>query len=206
MKTVSIKAEKRDQVGKAASKKIRKAGKVPCIAYAQNVSISFSADPLELREIIFTPDFKLAEIDLDGEVKTCILKDVQFHPVTDEVIHVDFLELTEGATFKVEVPIRFKGTSKGVKEGGKLQQTVRKLKIKTDKDHLVDSIVLDITNLKLGQSIRVRDVEPIEGVEIVNAPGIPVAIVEVPRALKSAGAKGPADAVEAGGEETEAEA
>lgn len=190
MKTVSINAEKREQVGKAASKKIRKQGMVPCIVYANNEATSFAAKPLELRDIIFTPDFKLAEINLDGKSKTCILKDVQFHPVTDEVIHVDFLELTEGATFKVEVPVRFKGTSKGVKAGGKLQQTVRKLKIKTDKEHLVDSITLDITNLKLGQSIRVRDVEPIEGVEIVNAPGIPVAIVEVPRALKSAGAKG----------------
>jgi large subunit ribosomal protein L25 len=189
MKTVEINAEKRDSLGSVGAKGVRKEGKVPCVMYANTDSVSFTAHPLELRDIIFTSDFKIAHIQLDGSTTKCILKAVQFHPVTDQVIHVDFLQLIEGNTMKVEVPVRFKGASQGVKEGGKLQQTLRKVKIKTTPENLVDEIVMDISHLKLGQSIRVRDIKPLEGVEILNSPGIPIATIEIPRALRSAGAK-----------------
>jgi len=189
MKTVEIKAEKKDTAGKTAAKNIRKEGKVPCVMYAGVTATSFSADPMELRDVIFTPDFKLVHVNLDGKTVKCILKDVQYHPVTDQVMHVDFLELTEGNTIKVEVPVRFSGASQGVKEGGKLQQTLRRVKIKTTPDKLVDEIVMDISHLKLGQSIRVRDIKPIDGVEVLNSSGIPIATIEIPRALRSAGAK-----------------
>lgn len=189
MKTVEIKAEKKDTAGKTAAKSIRKEGKVPCVMYAGVTATSFSANPMELRDVIFTPDFKLVHVNLDGKIVKCILKDVQYHPVTDQVMHVDFLELTEGHTIKVEVPVRFSGASQGVKEGGKLQQTLRRVKIKTTPDKLVDEIVMDIAHLKLGQSVRVRDIKPIDGVEVLNSSGIPIATIEIPRALRSAGAK-----------------
>jgi len=189
MKTVELKAEKREATGKMAAKNIRKEGKVPCVMYAGTDSVGFVADPMELRDVIFTPDFKLIHVNLDGKTVKCILKDVQYHPVTDQVIHVDFLQLTAGNTIKVEVPVRFSGASQGVKEGGKLQQTLRRVKIKTTPEKLVDEIIMDISHLKLGQSIRVRDIKEIEGVEVLNSPGIPIATIEIPRALRSAGAK-----------------
>jgi large subunit ribosomal protein L25 len=189
MKTLAINAEKRAEIGKSAAKAVRVKGLVPCVMYSGTDSVSFAAHPKELRDIIYTPDFKIAEVNIDGTHSRCILKAVQFHPVTDAVIHVDFLKLTPGQAIKAEVPVRFSGTSQGVKEGGKLQQTLRKVKIKATPEALVDEITMDITPLKLGQSIRVRDILPIEGVEILNSPGIPVATIEIPRALRSAGAK-----------------
>ncbi len=190
MEAVAINAESRVAgAGKAAAKTARREGVVPCVLYSKDENIQFVAQPLELRHLIYTPDFKVAEIQLDGKMHKCILKSVQYHPVTDQVIHVDFLKLVDGVSLKVEVPVRFTGTSIGVKEGGKLQQLLRKVKIKTTPEKLVNELTLDISNLKLGQSIRVRDIQPSEGVEIINAPGIPVGIIEIPRALRSAGAK-----------------
>ena len=189
MKTVAINAEKRAEIGKSAAKAVRSKGLVPCVMYSGTESVSFSAHPKELRDVIYTPDFKVVEVNIDGTISKCILKAVQFHPVTDAVIHVDFLKLIPGQAIKAEVPVRFSGTSQGVKEGGKLQQTLRKVKIKATPEAIVDEIIMDITPLKLGQSIRVRDIVPIEGVEILNSPGIPVATIEIPRALRSAGAK-----------------
>jgi large subunit ribosomal protein L25 len=189
MKTLEIKAKKREDLGKTATKKVRNEGMVPCVMYAGTTATSFVANPKELRDIIFTPDFKIAHVQLDGTNAKCILKAVQFHPVTDQVLHVDFLQLVDGASIKVEVPVRFSGVSEGVKLGGKLQQTLRKVKIKTTPEQLVDEIIMDISHLKLGQSIRVRDIKPIDGVEVLNSPGIPIATIEIPRALRSAGAK-----------------
>lgn len=190
MEAVAINAESRvTGAGKAAAKATRREGTVPCVLYSKDENIQFAAQPLELRHLIYTPEFKVAEIQLDGKVHKCILKSVQYHPVSDQVIHVDFLKLVDGVALKVEVPVRFTGSSIGVKEGGKLQQLLRKVKIKTTPEKLVNELTLDISNLKLGQSIRVRDIQAVEGVEIMNAPGIPVGIIEIPRALRSAGTK-----------------
>lgn len=189
MKTVEIQGEERKDIGKTAAKAIRKSGKVPCIMYSKMSAAHFTAEPLELRDVIYTSDFKLVNININGSVSECILKDVQFHPVTDVVMHVDFLKLEKGTSIKVDVPVRFKGIAEGVKQGGKIQQTLRKVKIKTTPEKLVDELILDVKHLKLGQSIRVRDIKDQEGVEILSAKGIPVATIEIPRALKSAGAK-----------------
>lgn len=186
MQTVAIKGEERAEIGKKYTKAVRSAGKIPCVLYGKDEVVHFSTTSKDVKPIIYTPDFKIAEVEIGGKQYRCILKDVQFHPVSDVITHIDFLKLIDGHPVKVEVPVRFKGNSPGVKVGGKLIQQVRRIKIKTTPDKLVDELTLDISNLELGQSIRVRDIEAIEGIEIMNSPGIPVAQVEIPRALRSA--------------------
>jgi large subunit ribosomal protein L25 len=189
MESIIIKAEKRAELGKAGSKKIRREGLVPCTLYNSQENVNFTAHPLELRDIIYTPDFKIANVSIDGQEHKCILKSVQFHPVTDQIVHVDFQKLSPDTKIKLEVPVRFTGSSEGVKIGGKLVQSLRKVKIKTTAEKMVSELKVDISALKLGQSVRVRDIKGIDGIEIMNAPGIPIATVEIPRALRSAGAK-----------------
>lgn len=189
METVSIEAKPRVDLGKSATKKVRNQGMVPCTIYNKNENIHFYAHPLALRPVIYTPDFKVASIVIDGQEHKCILKDVQFHPVTDTLRHADFLKLAPQTVIKLEVPVRFTGTAEGVKLGGKLVQSLRKVKIKTTPEKMVTELFVDVSHLGLGQSVRIRDIKPIEGVEILNSPSIPIGTIEIPRALRSAGAK-----------------
>ncbi|THH41793.1 50S ribosomal protein L25 [Neolewinella litorea] len=186
MEVVKVSGEVRENLGKKASKEARRNGRVPAVIYGAGDPVHFSIDPLDVRDLVYTPDFKLAELSVAGATHRAIVKDYQFHPVTDQLRHIDFLALEDGRTIKVEVPVTFSGTSPGVRGGGKLQVSVRRIKIKTTPEHLVDHLTLDISELELGQSIRVRDLDPIEGVEIQNPAGQPIATVEVPRALRSA--------------------
>lgn len=187
MEVVKINGEPRQKLGGKASKTLRREGRVPAVIYGTNEPVHFSTTQLALRDLIYTAEFKVAEVTVDGEKPMrAILKDVQFHPTTDLVTHVDFLRLEEGRTVKVDVPIRFKGTSPGVRAGGKLQQNIRRIRIKTTSENLIDELVVDISSLEMGQSARIRDIDPIEGVEIVTPGSTPVAGVQVPRAMRSA--------------------
>lgn len=186
MEIVAVSGKLRTEVGKKASAKVRKEGAIPCVMYDADQVVHFSADFKELKPLIYTPAFKLAQINVDGKEYKCIVKEYQMHPVSDEVTHIDFLHLLEGNPVKIEVPIQFVGTSPGVKSGGKLQRLIRRVKLKALPKHIVDKVSLDISSLGLGESIRIRDIEPMEGVEIMTTPGVPVAIVEIPRAMRSA--------------------
>jgi len=186
MKSIAVKGEIRNDLGKKATKAVRVAGLIPCVLYGADTVLHFTTTKNDVKHLIYTPDFKLADIEVDGKHYRCILKDMQFHSTSEEVLHMDFLHLADGNTIKVDVPVRFRGTSSGVKAGGKLLQKVRKVKIKTTPEKLVDELLLDIAHLELGQSIRVRDIKATEGIEILSSPGIPVATIEIPRALRSA--------------------
>ncbi len=188
METVAVTGNLRTKIGKKETKAVRAAKEVPCVIYGGNEVVHFSAKVKEFKKLIYTPDFKVAEINVDSKKYKCFIKSTQFHPVTDDLLHIDFMELLDDRKMIVEIPVRFKGTSPGVKEGGALNQKVRRVKIKTTADKLVDELFVDISELKLGFSVRVRDIELPEGIEIMNASGIPVASVEVPRALRSAAA------------------
>lgn len=201
MEIVAVKGQVRSDVGKKSSKAVRKEGLVPCVIYGPHDTMHFTIDPKAVKPLIYTPDFKLAEIELDGNTYKCIVKDIQFHPVTDEIVHLDFLSLSDGHKIKVEVPLKFEGVSPGMKLGGKLQQNLRRVKIKTTPEHLVDRLVLDISHLALGQAVRVRDIAEIDGVEIMSPPGTPVASIEIPRALRSATAAAAATGEAAAGVE-----
>lgn len=186
MDIVAVSGKLRTNVGKRASAQIRREGGIPCVMYDANNVIHFTSELKEIKKLIFTPKFKLAEVTIDGKSYRCIIKEYQMHPVTDAITHIDFLHLLEGQPVKIEVPVKFIGSSPGVKNGGKLLQMLRRVKLKTTVEHLIDEVTLDISDLKLGHSIRIRDIQPNQGVEIMNNGATPVAIVEVPRALRSA--------------------
>ena len=188
MITVQIEGSSRSEFGKKGSKKDRGNGTVPAVMYGGNETIHFTVTPASVKHLIYTPDFKLADLDIDGKKYKAILKHVQFHPVSEEILHIDFLRLIDNTTIKVEIPLRFKGTSPGVKLGGKLIQQLRKIKIKTTPEFLVDELKADISKLDLGQALRVREVIIPKGVEILNNGATPVALIEIPRALKAAAA------------------
>jgi large subunit ribosomal protein L25 len=185
MKIVTIQAEKRVADGKKGAKAIRKAGMVPCVLYGGEEAISFQALAKSFKNVVYSPDFKIIELEIDGAKHKCILKDLQFHPVTDQLLHVDLLRIIDGHPIKVEIPIRTKGVSPGEILGGKLQVYMRKVKVKTKPEFLVDELNVDISEMKLGQSVRVRDIEVPEGIEVMSVMGTPVASIEIPRVLKS---------------------
>lgn len=186
MNTIQLSGQKRAETGKKATKAIRKSGAVPCVLYGGDELIHFSVMPLDVRGAIYTPDLHIVEVTVDGATHKCIVKDVVFHPVTDNMMHIDFLRLIPNHAIKLQVPVRLTGASSGVKAGGKLMQKVRRVKVKTTPEQMVTELSVDVSNLGLGQSIRVRDIELTEGVEIMSPGGTPLGSVEIPRALRSA--------------------
>ncbi|MBK9582969.1 MAG: 50S ribosomal protein L25 [Saprospiraceae bacterium] len=188
MTSVEIQGNTRSEFGKKGSKVDRNNGNIPAVMYGGNDVIHFTVTPAAVKHLIYTPDFKLADLEIDGKHYRAILKSVQFHPVTDQILHIDFLRLIDKTPIKVDIPLRFKGVSPGVKVGGKLIQQLRKIKIKTTPEFLVDELKADISKLELGQALRVREVIIPNGVEIINNPATPVALIEIPRALKAAAA------------------
>ncbi len=188
MDILNVPTQKREATGKKHNKVVRKSGRIPATIYGGGENINISVTHNEVKKLIYTPEFKLANLDVDGTSHKAIIKEMQFHPVTEAIMHIDFLKVIDGTTIKVEVPVRFKGVSPGVKSGGKLIQQMRRVKIKTLPENLVDSLYVDISGLELGDAVRVRDLEIGEGIEVMTEGATPVALVEVPRALKSAAA------------------
>lgn len=185
MVTVTVKGTAREQIGKSFTKAVRNAGEIPCVLYSGGgENVHFTTTLSDVRELIYTPDFRLAEVQVNGNNYRCIVKEVQFDPVTDAIKHIDFLQLVDGHPVKVQVPLAFQGTSPGVRAGGKFTQKLRVVKIKTTPENLVDKLTVDISKLKLGMSLRIRDIAGQKGVEILNSPALPIATVTVPRALK----------------------
>jgi large subunit ribosomal protein L25 len=189
MKTIEVKAQNRTGLGKSQTKNIRKGGLIPCIVYGNGETLHFSTEPLEIRDLIYTNEFRKASINLDGKNIECIIKDVQYHPVSDNILHIDFQTLTAGKAVKVNLPIRLVGTSEGQKVGGTLVQKMRKLQVFAKPESLSETINVDITSLELGKSLRVRDIKLAEGVEAITNGSIPVASIDIPRALRSAQTK-----------------
>lgn len=209
MEVVAIKAHAREQLGKVGAKSVRKEGLIPGVINSIAGNTHFSVGMMDLKPLVYTPKFKVAEITVDGKTHKCFVKEVQFHPQTDEIVHIDLQALEDGRMIKVQVPIELVGKAPGVAIGGKLYQKMRKAKIKTLSENLVDKLVLDVSSLELGDSIRIRDIDDIEGIQIMNQPGIPVASVETPRALRSAqdaaAAEGADGAEGEGGDDAEGE-
>jgi large subunit ribosomal protein L25 len=189
MKTIEVKGQNRTGLGKSQTKNIRKGGLIPCVVYGNGETLHFSTEPLEIRDLIFTNEFRKANIILDGKNIECIVKDVQYHPVSDAILHVDFQTLSAGKVVKVSLPIRLVGTSEGQKVGGTLVQKMRKLQVFAKPESITETINVDISLLELGKSLRVRDIKLEEGVEAITNGSIPVASIDIPRALRSAQTK-----------------
>ncbi len=186
MQSIAISGNPRVELGKVATKTNRAEGEIPCVLYGMDELAHFTVTKKDVRYLIYTPDFKIAELSLGGNTFRTILKDVQFHPISEDILHIDFLKLTDGQPVKVDVPLRLVGSAPGVKSGGRLIQPVRKVKIKCLPETLVDQVQLDISGLDLGQTSRVRDIIAQEGIEIMMSPSIPAVVIEIPRALRSA--------------------
>ncbi|MFT6064416.1 MAG: large subunit ribosomal protein L25 [Paraglaciecola sp.] len=155
MKSISIKGSKRESVGKVATKALRNAGMVPCVIYGGKKVIHFSAEEKTFKNLVFTPNVYTANLDVDGEKIPAILQDIQFHPVTDRIIHVDFYQLFEDKEITMKIPVRLTGTSPGVLNGGSLRFTNRKLKVKALPSNLPDFVTADISGLKIGSKLLV---------------------------------------------------
>ncbi|MBL7815914.1 MAG: 50S ribosomal protein L25 [Saprospiraceae bacterium] len=188
MESIQFTGTVREVVGKAASKAVRNSDAIPCVMYGGETVAHFSTTWSDVRHLIFTADFKTAEITLDGTTHVAIVKSVQFHPVTEKILHIDFLKLVPGTPIKVTLPLRLRGSSPGVKAGGKLVQSIRKVSVKCYPETLVDQLTIDISKLDLGQSSRVRDIDAVEGVDVTMAGAIPVVMIEIPRAMRAAAA------------------
>jgi len=189
MKTVDLKAEPRQNLGTSSARKLRKEGYVPGVLYdSKGLLKHFYVRKADIHRIVFSPEFNKIILHLDGQQYECILKDFDFHPIKDEVIHFDLQGLQPGVPVKVEIPVIFNGPSEGERLGGKLIQNVRKVKVKTIPERLVNVLSVDIHHVGLGESVRVKDLKVEEGMEVLMNPNIPLATVEIPRALKAAAA------------------
>lgn len=205
MQFVKIEGTPREETGKKATNQARKDNLVPCVMYAGGEeTLHFTADPKEVKKLIYTDEFQKANVVVDGQEYECILKTAQFHPVSDELLHVDFQKLMPGTAISVNVPVRLSGLSVGVREGGRLDLKIRRLKIKALPKDLVDHIELDVTDLGLGKSIKVRDID-LENIEIMNAASSPVAQVTIPRAMRGGALEEEEAAAEEGAEGETAE-
>jgi len=189
MKTIAIEGTLRTEIGKKSTKALRNNGLVPCVVYGGAQNVHFTATTQAFRDLIYTNEFRIASVNVDGKSVNAIIKDVQFHPITDKIMHIDFLELVENKKLITQIPITLVGAPEGVKVGGVLMQKIRKVKVKTTPKNLSSSIDVDVAHLDLGKSIRIRDIKVSEEIEIMNAGGIPIASVEVPRALRSSTSK-----------------
>lgn len=183
MKTITIEGQLRTGFGKSATRRLRSEGHVPAVIYGGAKEINFSAPATAFKNIVYTPDFMLVDVTVDGQTHNCVLKDLQFDKVSDQLIHVDFLQLVPGKKVTVNIPLSFTGTPAGVKEGGKLVLKLKTLKVKTSPEHLKENIEVDLSDLKVGDNIRVQNVKA-ENMEVLNSPRIPVASVTTTRQLR----------------------
>jgi large subunit ribosomal protein L25 len=158
MKSITINGSKRESVGKKATKALRNAGEVPCVIYGGDKIVHFAASQVSFNKLIYTPDVHTVIVDIDGSKTTAVLQDIQFHPVTDDILHIDFYEFHEGQEITMEIPVHSEGSPKGVKNGGVLRFNLRRMMVRGLAKNLPDFILADVTPLKIGQKMYVTAV------------------------------------------------
>lgn len=181
MKSVEIKGSLRASVGKPDAKKLRKEDKVPSVLYGTKEPVHFSAPVKAFKKLVYTPDAYLVDLDIDGTKYEAVLKDTQFHPVSDSLIHADFLQIEEKKATSIAVPVRTKGNAPGVIAGGRLVLNLRNIVVKAIPSLLPDEVMIDISALKIGDSVKIKDLNLGEGVEALNAEGAVVVGVRTTR-------------------------
>jgi large subunit ribosomal protein L25 len=183
MKTITIEGHLRTESGKKAARQIRSQENVPAVIYGGAKEVNFYASAKAFKPLVYTSEFLIAEVAVDGKKYKCILKDLQFDKVSDLLLHVDLLELVDDKKVVATLPLKFVGVSVGVKAGGKLVSKVKAVKVKALPKDLREFIELDITNLELNANLRIEDIK-VPNMEIMNSPRIPVASVVMTRQLK----------------------
>jgi large subunit ribosomal protein L25 len=167
MKTLEIKGSIRNELGKKGSKRLRKDGNVPCVVYEKEGNVHFYTHENNFKNLIYTPDAHIVNLDLDGKAYKAVLQDVQFHPVTDKIIHVDFMEIYDDKPIVISLPIMITGESVGVKAGGKLRIKKRHLKVRGFANDIPENLVIDIADVKIHHSVKVGDLS-YDRIELVD--------------------------------------
>ena len=187
MKTFELKGVLRTDLGKKDSKADRVSETVPCVLYGGSENVHFTATVSDLRKLVYSPDVFVVNLDIEGKKSKAVMKALQFHPVSERVLHLDFLEVSDSKPVIIEIPVKLEGLAEGVKEGGKLALEMRKLKVKGIYTEIPQHITLDVSGLGLGKSIQVANVS-VPNLEILNAKNAVVAQVKLTRAARGAAA------------------
>ena len=187
MKTIPVKAIKRDTFGKKAAKAIRREGLTPCVLCGNGATVAFPVAPREEEPLVYTTRSDIVEFDIDGKKELAVLREAQFHPVREEILHLDFYRIAAGKPVSIAIPVRLTGNAEGVKVGGKLTLSARKLTVSALVENLPDEIVVDVTNLGVGKTIFVGDLK-FENLKFVTPATAAVCAVRVTRASRGADA------------------
>ena len=191
MKEINLTGQKRAALGKKASKELRKEGLVPCNLYGEAtqdgkpVAMAFAVPMSELRKVVYTPHIYMINLIIDGESHTAIMKELQFHPVTDALLHIDFLEVNENKPVTIGIPVKLVGLAQGVRDGGRMNLSIRKIDVTAPYTVIPEHLDIDVTSLKIGKSIKVGDLH-FEGLELATSKDVIVCSVKMTRAAMSA--------------------
>ena len=194
MKEISVSGQKRATTGKKAAKELRKEGLVPCNLYGEKKgenglpeALAFAIPAAQLRKVVYTPHVYVVNLTIDGEAHKAVMKELQFHPTTDALLHIDFYEVNEAKPITIGIPVKLNGHAQGVRDGGRLSQAVRTLNVTAPYKQIPETLDIDVTELKLGKAIRVADLQ-FEGLEIATPAQVVVCSVKATRASRSAAA------------------
>ena len=199
MKEISVKGQKRAATGKKASKQLRKEGLIPCNIYGEKKgenglpeAFAFCAPFTELRKAVYTPEVYVVNLDIDGDVRKAVIKELQFHPTKDTLLHADFYEVTESKPITIGIPVKLNGLAQGVRDGGKLNLSIRKIDVTAPYKNIPEILEIDVTNLGLGKAIKVGELN-FEGLTLATPAQVVVCSVKETRASKSAAAAAAAE-------------
>ena len=194
MKEFSVSGQKRATTGKKAAKELRKEGLVPCNLYGEKKgenglpeALAFAIPAAQLRKVVYTPHVYVVNLTIDGEAHKAVMKELQFHPTTDALLHIDFFEVNEEKAITIGIPVKLTGHAQGVRDGGRLSQAVRQLNVTAPYKQIPEALEIDVTNLALGKAIKVADLS-FEGLEIATPAQVVVCSVKATRASRSAAA------------------
>ena len=182
MKTFSLSGVKRNAIGKKDTNALRREGKVPCVLYGGKEHLQFSSIEKDFKKLVYTPDIHLVKLDVGGKQVDAILKDIQFHPVTDSIIHVDFLEVIADKPVVMDIPVRFNGTASGVREGGQMLKKLTKIRVKGLISKIPATIEINVDAMKIGDYIRIKDIK-YDGVTFLHQPVVTIVAVKTTRAV-----------------------
>lgn len=195
MKEIKVEGQKRNDLGKKATKQLRKEGLVPCNLYGEAkgenglpVAMAFTSSAKELRKIVYTPHVYVIKLVIDGEEHTAIMKELQFHPVTDALLHIDFYEINEEKPITIGIPVKLNGLAQGIRDGGRMNLSVRKINVKAKYQNIPEHLDIDVTNLNIGKSIKVGDLS-FDGLELVTSKEVVVCSIKATRMSQQAAAE-----------------
>jgi large subunit ribosomal protein L25 len=187
MQSLKLSAKKRDEFGKKSTKAVRREQRIPAVVYGQGEPVNFSLDVADVKPLIYTPGSYIVELDIEGTKETAVMREVQFHPVKEEILHMDFYRVSDKKPVTIDIPVRITGSSEGVKMGGKLVQNKRKLTVSGMVKDLPDELTVDITELGIGKTIFVGDLK-YDNLRLLNPASTAVCAIRVTRAAAAAAA------------------